>query len=117
MSALAPQAGGFPPTITVGGPRPTNGPVPVGPGAQTPQAPGPEAGAQGPMSDQQWEQIVTEVALPALRKLGASAPDHQEAAVIDQCVLAIQKLLASRQSGAESALGVTPAHKAMSRAY
>lgn len=116
MSALAPQAGGFPPSIQVGGPRPTNGPVPVGPGAQTP---GPDAGAgpNAPMSDQQWEQIVTEVALPALRKLGASAPDHQEAAVIDQCVLAIQKLLAARQSGAESALGVTPAHKAMSRAY
>ena len=113
MSALAPQAGGFPPSIQVGGPRP-NGPAPVGPG---PSAPGPDAGPSAPMSDQQWEQIVTEVALPALRKLGASAPDHQEAAVIDQCVLAIQKLLAARQSGAESALGVTPAHKAMSRAY
>jgi hypothetical protein len=115
MSALAPQAGGspFPQTIQVGGPRPTNGPVPVGPGAQTPGQGAPGA----PMSDQEWEQLVAQVALPALRKLGASAPDHQEAAVIDQCVLAIQKLLASRQSGAESALGVTPAHKAMSRAY
>lgn len=110
MSALAPQAGGspFPQQIQVGGPQ---------------AAPGPQGGANGapgasaPMSDAQWEQLVSSVALPALRKLGASAPDHQEAAIIDQCVLALQKLLASRQAGAESALGVTPAHKAMSRAY
>jgi hypothetical protein len=110
MSALAPS-GGFPPSIQVGGPQ---GAPPEG----TPSgaASGPQS-ASGVMSDQQWQQLVTEVALPALRKLGASAPDHQEAAVIDQCVLAIQKLLASRQSGAESALGVQPAHKAMARAY
>lgn len=114
MSALAPSAAmppaGVPHQIQIGGPGPQAAP---GPGASG--APG--AQGAGGMSDQEWEQIVAQVALPALRKLGASAPDHQEAAVIDQCVLALQKLLASRQSGAESALGVTPAHKAMSRAY
>ena len=115
MSALAPQAGGFPRTIQVGGPGQQGG-VAGGPGG-APGAPSGAPGGAAPMSDAEWEQVVTQVALPALRKLGASAPDHQEAAVIDQCVLAIQKLLASRQSGAESALGVTPAHKAMSRAY
>lgn len=111
MSALAPQAG-FPQQIQVGGPGPQGGGA-TPPGASVADA----QGGFGQMSDQEWEQILSTVALPALRKLGASAPDHQEAAVIDQCVLAIQKLLASRQSGAESALGVTPAHKAMSRAY
>jgi hypothetical protein len=35
---------------------------------------------------------------------------------VAQCIAQLRKLSAARQSGAESALGVTPAHKAMARA-
>ena len=74
---------------------------------------GPPAGTK---SDGDWEQDLQN-ALAALRDTAKDAPDHQEAAIIDKCIAAIQGLLAKRQAGAESALGVTPAHKAMSRAY
>jgi len=43
--------------------------------------------------------------------------DHPDKETILKCISLIQGLMSSRQKGAESALGVTPAHKAMSRAY
>lgn len=67
-----------------------------------------------PKSDGDWETDLRN-ALSALRTLAADAQDHQEAATVDTCIANLQKLLATRQAGAESALGVTPAHKAMSR--
>lgn len=90
MSALgqaAPQ--GAPATITVGG---------------------------SSKSDGDWEQDLQN-ALAALRELANDAQDHSETNVIDKCIAALSGLTAARQKGAESALGVTPAHKAMSRAY
>ena len=91
MSALAP--GGFPASIQIGG--------------------GPAGGAQ--KSDGDWEQDLQN-ALDALRQLESDATDNQEASVIATCIAQLRKLTAQRQAGAESALGVTPAHKAMKRA-
>lgn len=92
-----PSPGGFPPSITIGGPA----------GA------GPDSGAKG---DGDWEQDL-QAALAALRELAGDATDHIEANTIDKCIAALSALTAKRQTGAESALGVTPAHKAMSRSY
>jgi len=66
--------------------------------------------------DGDWETDL-QAALQALRDLASDATDHQETNVIDKCIAALSALTAKRQQGAESALGVTPAHKAMSRAY
>ena len=101
MSAVAPQ--GLPPAITIGGSA-------AGPGAGA--GPSPDAGP----SDGDWEQDL-QAALAALRELAADAQDHVETNVVDTCIKALSGLLAGRQKGAESAYGVTPAHKAMSRAY
>lgn len=74
---------------------------------------GPGSSTKG---DGDWEQDLQN-ALSALRELAGDAEDHIEANTIDKCIAALSALTAKRQSGAESALGVTPAHKAMSRAY
>lgn len=66
-------------------------------------------------SDGDWEQDLQQ-AIAALRELEGDAQDHQEASVIATCIAQLRRLTAQRQAGAESALGVTPAHKAMSRA-
>ena len=94
MSALAPQ--GFPSSIQIGG-----------------AAAGPDSDTKG---DGDWEEDL-QAALAALRELASDASDHIETNVIDKCIAALSGLTAKRQTGAESALGVTPAHKAMSRAY
>lgn len=94
--AGAPGAGGGPPqSIQVGGP--SDGPQDSG-------------GADG-----DWEEDLQD-ALEALRKLAGDATDHGETNVIDKCIAALSGLTAKRQTGAESALGITPAHKAMARA-
>lgn len=108
MSALGPIA-----AMLAGGGAGGAAPPPGVP-AQIQLGGGPSGSMGG--SDRDWEQDLQD-ALSALRKSAADAPDHIEAAVIDKCVAAIQGLLAKRQQGAESALGTTPAHKAMSRAY
>lgn len=100
MSAVGPM-GGLPPSITIGGPG-------GAPGGSGPGGPG---GGDG-----DWEQDLRD-ALDALRALAADAQDHVEANVVDKCIAALSALTSQRQKGAESALGVTPAHKAMSRAY
>lgn len=92
MSALAPSL----PQLLQGGASP------AGPGA--------------PPSDGDWEADLQK-AIAALRELMGDAADNQEHAVVAQCYAQLQKLMAARQSGAESALGVTPAHRAMARAY
>lgn len=97
MSALDMMGGGPggpPPSITIGG------------GGSAPQ---------GGKSDGDWEQDL-QAALDALRELAADATDHGETNTIDKCIAALSALTAKRQAGAESALGVTPAHKAMARA-
>lgn len=94
MSALG--QGGFPPSIQIGG------------GGDAPQA-----GGDGPDSPD-VESLLQE-AKDALQKAEASEQDHIDSATILKCIGAIQGILATRQKGAESALGVTPAHKAMSR--
>lgn len=92
MSALAPQ--GFPQSIPIGG--------------------DPAGGST--KSDGDWETDL-QAALSALRELAGDAEDHVETNVIDKCIAALSGLTAKRQQGAESALGVSPAHKAMSRQY
>jgi len=77
---------------------------------------GPQGDAAGTKSDGDWEQDL-QAALSALRELAGDAEDHIETNIIDKCIAALSGLTAKRQSGAESALGVTPAHKAMSRNY
>lgn len=85
-----------------------------GPGGPPPGLP---IGGNGPQgkSDGDWEQDL-QAALDALRQLAADATDHGETNTIDKCIAALSALTAKRQAGAESALGITPAHKAMSRA-
>ena len=78
--------------------------------------PGAQAAPAGPQkSDGDWEQDLQQ-AIAALRELEGDAQDHQEASVIATCIAQLRKLTAQRQAGAEAALGVTAAHKAMSRA-
>lgn len=78
-------------------------------------SPGPSS-ASTTQGDGDWEQDLI-AAIAALRELEGDAEDHQEASVIATCIAQLRKLTAQRQAGAESALGVTPAHKAMARAY
>lgn len=92
--------GGFPPSIQVGG----------GDAPDSPQDAAPTKG------DGDWEQDL-HAALDALRELAGDATDHIEKNAIDKCIAALSALTATRQKGAESALGVSPAHKAMSRSY
>lgn len=93
---------------------------PAGPGAGAPPPsitlPGGPPGGAGATSDGDWEQDLQD-ALSALRKLAADATDHIETNVVDKCIAALSALTATRQKGAESALGVNAGHKAMSRAY
>jgi hypothetical protein len=103
MSALG--MGGFPPSIQVGG-----GATDTQNGGGAPQDAAPQK------SDGDWETDL-HAALDALRELAGDAEDHIEKNAIDKCVAALSALTAKRQQGAESALGVTPAHKSMSRAY
>jgi hypothetical protein len=99
MSALGmggpPSPAGIPPSITIGGPGPSD---------------------DATKSDGDWEQDL-QAALAALRELAGDATDHVETNVVDTCIKALSGLLAKRQSGAEAALGVNAGHKAMSRAY
>ena len=88
--------GGPPPSIQIGG----------GPGAG--QSDGPD--------NSDVESLLNE-AKDALQKAEKAETDHIDMQTILKCITAIQGILASRQKGAESALGVTPAHKAMSRSY
>lgn len=101
MSALGMMGGGQPgppPSIQIGSPA----------GGGTPD----DTSTKG---DGDWEQDL-QSAIAALRELEGDATDHQEALVIATCIANLRKLTAQRQAGAESALGVTPAHKAMARA-
>jgi hypothetical protein len=54
-------------------------------------------------------------AMTALQGFLGVEQDHVDKALVEKCTTIIQQLLAGRQKGAESALGITPAHKAMSR--
>lgn len=113
MQAL--QAGGAGPA------GPGGGPGPSGPGAAPPPSitiPGGGAGPDGgdAKPDGDWEEDL-HAALDALRQLASDATDHGETNIIDKCIAALSGLTSKRQAGAESALGVTPAHKAMARAY
>lgn len=98
MSAVGPAAvapAGIPTSIQIGG----GGPAPQ------------PSGGDGFASFEFKLKMLIELA----RKLATEAPDYQESNVIDKCVVALSGIASSRQSGAESALGITPAHKAMSR--
>ncbi len=99
------QQGGGPggPPAGAGGPPPA--PIQIG---------GQDADAGKPDGD--WEEDLRN-ALDALRALAADASDHQEMNIIDKCIAALSGLTSKRQAGAESALGITPAHKSMARAY
>jgi hypothetical protein len=108
VSALGQGGPGLPPEIMQAIAGLPGGPGGAGAGAPAPQAPSTK-------SDGDWEQDLQQ-AIAALRELEGDATDHQEASVIATCIAQLRKLTAARQSGAESALGVTPANKAMSRA-
>lgn len=76
---------------------------------------GPQGGSDGP--DSPDVEALLQQAKDALQKAEDAESDHIDSATILKCIVAIQGILAQRQKGAESALGVTPAHKAMSRSY
>lgn len=106
MQAL--QRGGASGVGPEGAPASIQLPPDAGTGAESPDA-------SGTKGDGDWETDL-QAALAALRELANDATDHSETNVIDKCIAALSGLTAKRQAGAESALGVTPAHKAMSRA-
>lgn len=118
MSALAPQ--GVPQSIMVGGDAGPGGPAGPGLGGPGPADPADPTGASpspgSSTNDGDWEEDLQN-ALAALRELAGDAEDHVETNIIDKCIAALSALTAKRQQGHESALGVTPAHKAMSRSY
>jgi hypothetical protein len=103
MAALQGGGAGAPGGPAGGGPPPS--PIQIGGG--------PEADAGG-KPDGDWEEDLRN-AIDALRTLASDATDHNEMNIVDKCIAALTGLTAKRQAGAESALGVTPAHKAMSR--
>lgn len=107
MQALQSGGGGGP----AGAPGSGGGPPPS---IQLPSG-GPQDGGSTDGGDGDWEEDLHD-ALDALRKLANDATDHGETNIIDKCIAALSGLTAKRQSGSESALGVTPAHKAMARA-
>lgn len=75
-----------------------------------------DASGDASASDGDAEQDLHD-AIDALHSFLKDDEDHIDKATVAKCVASIQNILASRQKGSESALGVTPAHKAMSRAY
>jgi hypothetical protein len=89
-----------------------------GPGGppQSIQIGGAPSGASGGPDSPDVESLLQE-ALDALKQAEAAEEDHVDTQTIMKCMAAIQGILAQRQKGAESALGVTPAHKAMARSY
>jgi hypothetical protein len=107
MSALDMLTGGGSPGAGSG----SNGPAPS---IQIGGYPSQQLGAPAGKGDGDWEEDL-QAALDALRALANDATDHGETNIIDKCIAALSALPAKRQAGAESALGVTPAHKAMSR--
>lgn len=108
MQAL--QAGGPGAGPGPSGPAGAPGPIQIGPPSGGPQDDGGSS-----KSDGDWEEDLRS-ALDALRQLAQDASDHQETNVIDKCIAALSGLTSKRQAGAESAIGITPAHKAMARA-
>lgn len=98
MSALAPQ--GLPALLQAAG-------SPAG-GYASPSSDGPD----NPDAEQDLND-----ALDALHKFMQDEEDHVDKATVAKCIASIQGILGARQKGAESALGVTPAHKAMGRQY
>lgn len=103
-------AGGPGPGAGPGGPPPG-----VPPSIQIGGGPAPSQQA-GPKSDGDWQQDLRD-AIAALRALANDAKDAAETNAIDKCIAALSGLQATRQKQAESAMGTTPAHKAMGRAY
>ena len=73
-------------------------------------------GAPGPKSDGDWQEDLKN-ALDALRALASDASDPAETNTIDKCIAALSGLQATRQKQNDAAMGTTPAHKAMGRAY
>lgn len=96
------------------------GPPGAGPGGPPPGAPPSiQIGGQngpGPKSDGDWQEDLKN-AIAALRELAGDAKDPSETNAIDKCIAALSALQAMRQKQDEAALGTTPAHKAMGRAY
>lgn len=72
------------------------------------------APAQAPGGD---PEVLLQRAIDALKVAESAEPDHSDSATILKCLAALQGILATRQKNAESALGVTPAHKGMARSY
>lgn len=93
--------GGPPPSIQIGGPS-------AGGGSDSGASDGPD----NPNAEQDLHD-----AIDALQKFMSDEEDHVDKATVAKCIAQIQNILGSRQKGAEQALGVSSAHKAMSRAY
>lgn len=95
LSQGGPGAGGpppgVPPSIQIGGPAPASG--------------GGDGDAEQDLHD----------ALDALHAFLQDDQDHIDKAQVAKCVSIVQGLLANRQKGAESLLGIQPVHKAMAR--
>jgi len=108
LSALGLNMGpGGPPGAGPGGPPPGAAPsIQIG-------GPQGDAGDTG-QSDGDAEQDLHD-ALDALHAFLQDDADHVDKAQVAKCVAIVQGLLATRQKGQESLLGISPMHKAMSR--
>lgn len=106
MQALQ-QAGAGGPGGAAGGPPPS---------IQIPGGADSDASSDASAGDGDAEQDLHD-ALDSLQSFLKDDSDHVDKAQVAKCVSIVQGILAARQKGSESALGVTPAHKAMSRAY
>ncbi len=104
MQALQAGGAGAPSGAPAVGPPP--GPIQIG---------GQDSGS-GAGGDGDGEQDLHE-ALDALHAFLQDDQDHIDKAQIAKCISIVQTILANRQKGSESALGITPAHKSMARAY
>lgn len=97
--------------LNLGGP-PQGGPPPGAPPSI--QIPG-DAPTDAPSgSDGDAEQDLHD-ALDALHAFLQDDQDHVDKAQVAKCVSIVQGILATRQKGQESLLGITGTHKAMSR--
>lgn len=56
-------------------------------------------------------------AIAALHSFLQNEQDDADKSVASACLAKLQSILGNRQKAEESAAGITPAHKAMSRAY
>lgn len=86
------------------------------PSAGGPFAPGQGGGTPGMPDNPDAEQALQQ-AIDGLHTFLSVEEDDQDKATAAKCLASLQSIFGSHQKQSEAASGVTPAHKAMGRAY